>query len=432
VVAKSLANKINLELKDKKRIFLNSVSLFAFTMLFTGMVCIFSSCSAPPMETALVETATPTKSPMILPSFTPKPSETQMPSITPNPFGTPISSVKWPEEGDLTQPVDIQVNFGDSLSVLPSGSYLLYKDPTTRGLHYTSLDGSIQGMLFAFEPLYSVATFLRGRITSRVVGLFELGVTTRYVVDLTRQTILKLNPLCHEAVGFPSPIGKLMAGICTQRRIQLDGEIVIEIVSLENGESYHLVLPFEEDIRYKSNLVDWVTDESFIALVGPGEAPCLVSIPDLGMCCVTALKDKRILAISENWLVVRRSEGNNWILEIFPMSCFHEKGACEPITLELETISSTRFRWSPDGTMLALDEGNHLTSTTAKIGYYDTATWTYNEVGVFSRDYGLLDWCPDSTCMLIVGEPSYIAYLDGRMEQLYFNPDHPLAVIEIP
>jgi hypothetical protein len=432
VVAQSLAMKVSLDSRDKTRIFLNRVYLFIYFILFTGMICILSSCNEPALETTLAETVTATKSATIVPSLTPKPSETQTPSITPNPFGTPISSVKWPEEGDLTQPVDIQVNFGESLNDLPSGSYLLYKDPTTRGLHYTSLDGSHQGMLFAFDPPYSVATFRRGKITSHVIGVFELGVNTRYVIDLTRQTVMKFNPLCHEAVGSPSPNGELMAGICNERRIQLDGEIVIEIVSLENGENSHLILPFEEDKRYESNLVDWVTDECFIALVGPGEAPCLISIPELGMRCVTALEDKPILAISEDWLLVRKSEGNSRILEIFPMSCFHDKDACEPVTLELESISSTRFRWSPDGTMLALDEGNQLTSTTAKIGYYDTATWMYHEIGVFSRDYGLLDWCPDSTCMLIVGEPSYIAYLDGSIERLKFNPDHPLALIAIP
>ena len=71
---------------------------------------------------------------------TPVPPTT--PSPTPNPFGTQISSVKWSEEGDLSQPVDIYVDFGESLDDLSSGSYLLYMDSTTRGLHYTSLDGS--------------------------------------------------------------------------------------------------------------------------------------------------------------------------------------------------------------------------------------------------------------------------------------------------
>jgi hypothetical protein len=432
VVAKPLAKKKIFDLRHRKKIMLVRLSLFAFNMLFAGMICILSSCSAPTMETELLETITPTNSATILPSFTPQPSETQTPSITPNPFGTPINNVKWPEEGDLMQTVDIRVIFGESLDDLPSGAYLLYKDPTTRGLHYTSLDGSHQGMLFAFDPPYSVATFRRSRITSRIVGLFELGIPTRYIIDLSHQVVHKLGPFCNEFIGSMSPLGQWIAGVCQVYGDEPRGTIEIELISLEDGSGYHLEVPTLIEKLYTEIPLYWITDERFISLVAPDKEPCLFDIPALGMRCAPMIKNKRIHAISKKWLVVRRSEGNNRILEIFPMSCFQDEDECEPVTLELESISSTRFRLSPDGTMLALDEGNHLTSTTAKIGYYDTASWTYHEVGIFSRDFGLFDWCPDSTCMLIVGEPSYIAYLDGSMEQLKFNPGHPLALIAIP
>jgi hypothetical protein len=111
-------------------------------------------------------------------------------------------------------PVDIQVNFGTSLNDLPSGSYLFYKDQDTRGLDYSSFDGSIQGSLFAFEPPYSFSTFSKGRISPVIVDSFERCIPTRYVIDMKSRRALKLGPLCNDLIVFPSPNGQWMAGGC--------------------------------------------------------------------------------------------------------------------------------------------------------------------------------------------------------------------------
>ncbi len=418
---------------------------FTFAIVIAGMNGVLWSCTPPatkmpsmdipsPSHTATSQ-LTPTPSQSATPTVSP--TVTFTPTSTPTPFGTPISIIPWPEEGSLLQPVDIQVNFGTSLDDLPSGPYLLYKDQETRGLDYSSFDGSIQGSLFAFEPPYSVSAFSRGDITARIVGVFELNTSTRYVIDMKSQRVLKLGPLCKGLIGFPSPNGQWMAVGCQTSGDRPEGKIIIELISLEDGSASHMEIPTRiEELRFYNYIyVQWVTDDSFIFyIIGSKEGPCIVSIPDLGMRCPPELQDEEhpFIAVSKNWFIVKgRSQA--WIVDIFPISCFYEPGKCKPVvTLDDPKISFARFRWSPDETMLAIDSGDQRTSTTSEIGYYDTETWTYHKIRVFSRDYGLFGWCPDSSCMLIVGEPDYLAYLDGRIERLPFNLRHPQSIIGVP
>ncbi len=192
---------------------------FAIAFALVGLVGSLWSCTPPATKMPSTDTPSPshtatsqlssTPSPSAPPSVSPTASCT--PTSTPTPFGTQIGILPWPEEGSLLQPVDIQVNFGASLEDLPSGPYLLYKDQETRGLDYSSFDGSIQGSLFAFEPPYSVSTFLKGRISPVIIGSFEQSIPTQYVIDMKSRRALKLGPLCNDLIGFPSPNGQWMA-----------------------------------------------------------------------------------------------------------------------------------------------------------------------------------------------------------------------------
>ncbi len=414
---------------------------FALGFALVGLVGSLWSCTPPATKMPSTDTPSPSHTATSQLSSTPSqsatptvsPTATFTPTSTSTPFGTQIGIVPWPEEGSLLQPVDIQVNFGTSLDDLPSGPYLLYQDPENRGLDYSSFDGSIQGSLFALEPPYSVATFSKGRISPIIVGSFERGIHTRYAIDMKSQCVLKLGPLCNGIIGFPSPNGQWMAGLCQRYGDRPEGKLIIELISLENGSAYHLDISTNIEKIYAHNYIPWVTDDSFIALFGPEEEPCLVSIPDLGMRCVTSLNDKRFLAISPDWLVVEDRENGLLIANILPIACFHDSQECKPaFTIDNVAINFTRFKISPDGSMIALDSSYQRTSTTSEIGYYDTETWTYHKIGVFARDYGLFGWCPDSSCMLIVGETYYLAYPDGRIERMPINPDYPLAIIEVP
>ena len=133
------------------------------------------------------------------------------------------------------------------------------------------------------------------------------------------------------------------------------------------------------------------------------------------------------------YLLLNQSSSYTWIKEIYLIDCFSDSSSCDPIvTLDDEYTSSNMMYWSPDESMLAVDFGDHLTSTTAEIGFYDTETWTYHYVSTFPRSSGFFEWCPDSSCMIIVGDPSYILYLDGTRQEIPHDLNHPIALIEVP
>ena len=169
--------------------------------------------------------------------------------------------------------------------------------------------------------------------------------------------------------------------------------------------------------------------------MGLNEEPCLVSIPKLGMLCAPELVEKPLLSVSPlgTYLLTNRAIGATWIKDIHLIDCFTDQSKCDPIvTLDDERTGLSSLHWSPDETMLAADVGDHLTSTTAEIGYYDTETWTYHPVSIFPRSSGFFEWCPDNSCMIIVGDPSYILYLDGTRQEIPHDLTHPIALIEVP
>jgi hypothetical protein len=153
------------------------------------------------------------------------------------------------------------------------------------------------------------------------------------------------------------------------------------------------------------------------------------------MLCAPELVEKPLLSVSPlgTYLLANRAIGATWIKDIHRVDCFTDQSQCDPVvTLDDERTGSSSLYWSPDETMLAVDFGDHLTSTTAEIGYYDTETWTYHQVSIFPRSSGFFDWCPDSSCMIIVGDPSYILYLDGTRQEIPHDLNHPIALIEVP
>lgn len=155
------------------------------------------------------------------------------------------------------------------------------------------------------------------------------------------------------------------------------------------------------------------------------------------MRCAQTLKEKPILDISPGgtWLLVNRSPGAVWIKDIHLIECFDNANKCEPIaTLDDEPTSSGLMYWSPDEKKLGAVLGAGLGSLTSEIGYYDTNTWAYQTLATLSGDYLFVDWCPDSSCILVrknAETSGYIIFLDGLLKPL--TPDgFPLELIEIP
>jgi hypothetical protein len=337
------------------------------------------------------------------------------------------------------QPADIEVVFGTPVSELPAGTYILYEDSTTEGLNYISIDGTIEGQLFRFDPPYSVYRFaVGGPLSSRIAGLFDLDEPAAYVVDLERREAFKLAPLCWGNV-WPSPGVQWMANLCSP--LELEGEIIIEAVSLSNGRAQHLQVPFEGDRLFTMDLVRWVTDDlliaplaSFESLVGRSEVRCLVSLKMLGMRCVPGPDYWEIRAISPQWLVVNQPRRSFDTAQVITMECFLTDPACEPVAVfDRNDVWMTRYYWSPDNNYLATEAADWASPThPLRVGYYEVDTWTYHELAFLPTGHEFLDWCPDSSCMVVVGPTDYVAYLDGRLEPLPFELRGALQVIELP
>jgi len=441
MAAQSLASWTDNQPPFESRSCWRIVAQHLFTLIVIIGIAVLSACSTPTSIALSSATHEDTKTPTIrsIPGLTQTPAITQTLSPTVKPFGTPIERMTWPENGSLSQKVDIQINFGTSIDDLNPGSYIFYQDIDTKALNYVSFDGSISGSMFSFEPPYDVYTFSTGKISTRIVGRFDIGVT-RYIVDLARQSVLKLDPLCSEFLSVPSPAGKWLAIICTVPTGDQEGKIEIEIVSLENGVGFHLIIPFREGRRYAGNQILWVSDDSFIAHIGLEEEPCLASISKQGIRCASQLEGKEIVDVSPlgTWLIMLRRDRFNpkyWSAkDIYSLGCFESEQICEPVVeLENEIDLEGLFYWSPDETMLGVVSGAGLSSASTKVGYYDTETWTWNLLETFEGDYIFVDWCPDNLCMMVRkngASSGHILYLDHRVE--IFNDGLPIQIIEVP
>jgi hypothetical protein len=171
--------------------------------------------------------------------------------------------------------------------------------------------------------------------------------------------------------------------------------------------------------------------------VGQDDEPCLINIPDQGMCCAQMLKGKPILGVSPNgtWLLINRSRGAIWIKDVHLLDCFDDVSKCEPVvTLDEELISSGSMFWSPDEKMIGVVLSAGLGSLTSEIGYYDTDTWVYHTLATLPGDNLFVDWCPDSSCMLVRENAeisSYIIFIDGSLRHLDLD-GIPLKFVEIP
>lgn len=403
------------------------------------IIITLSACSKPPR---LFPSEKPTDT-YVIPS--PRSTSTSTPTSiasstytpTGKPCGTRIASTTIDQGDSVFIPVDILLRFEASLTGLSQDLFVIDITTDTENrietFQYLSAYESNRGNLLSLGDFINPDRIFFDGNETWIFGGFPT-TNIRYVLYPSKQSVYKFS-VCTQGWDEPSPLGQWVGSICTEPGLKQEGLVVVELISLADGRKYQLEIPSHEDIRYANNFIHWVSEDSFIGLLGYEEEPCLVLVPDLGMRCAPELLGKPILTISPlgTYLLTNRSRGYSWIKDIHLIECFQDRMKCDPIaTLDDKYTSSDMMYWSPDETMLAVDFGDHLTSTTAEIGYYDTEKWTYHQVGVFPRSSGFFEWCPDSSCMIIVGDPSYILYLDGTREEIPHDLNHPIAVIEVP
>jgi hypothetical protein len=337
--------------------------------------------------------------------------------------------------GSLFQPLSVPVTYGTALEDLSPGLYVIEMDSDTSGeeLRYVSVDTEQEGRLLLVNDHVYLRWIFYSMGKTRVLGGYP-RTASRFLFDLSRQQSFQV-PVCPEGSPEPSPSGLWLITMCIVYGEVQEGKVEVEGISLEDGTGFYLEIPSHSRKRYASSEIHWISDERFIANVGPDDEPCLISVPDLGMRCAPVLKDKPIRSVSENLLTVERSRGQIWIIEIYHMECFEDNSKCDPImTIDDDFLGSALLTWAPSEAMLGLVSSAGLRSLTSEIGYYDTATWEYHPLATLSGDYLFVDWCPDSSCILVrenAKTSGYIIFVDGNLKQLEFD-GFPLKFIEIP
>jgi hypothetical protein len=367
---------------------------------------------------------------------------TQESTASTEPIDTLRPSPSPDQRDSIFQPVGFQVEFEGTLEDLSSGLYFLEDMPDsatrTERLRYLNASTGQRGLLVATEELVFFQTASVEERSSLVIA-GSPHLATRFVIDLTAREAYEFEA-CHDGRPvMPSPQGHWLVTMCSQVGEDHGGTVQVQVVSLVSGEEIELNLAANATKRFGSDFVYWVTEDSFVAHLGPDEEPCLISLPGGEMRCAPSLAGKEISspAPGGNWLLVYRRDridAEFWnAQDVYSFECFKPQAMCEPLAVfDDEFASDTSMRWSPDATRLAVDSGHPLSSPTAKFGYFDTDSWAFHELAVLPRASHLFGWCPDSSCLIILGEPSYLAYLDGRLEQLPVVPLSPIAVVEVP
>jgi hypothetical protein len=408
----------------------------SFAIVICFLILVSASCSKPKVEAT--STSIEVTQPSIVPTLATKISEpnftqTSEPAVIP--FGTPIGIDEISQPGSAFETVDILARIENAFQDLPVGIYVIDRrvDAGDRieELRYADIHSDFEGTMLSIEELIRANNIYFNGIKTWLLAGYPT-TKERYLLDLSQQRVVKFE-VCIEGWDVPSSSGQWMATICTEPGEKQDGEVVVELISLEDEIIYQLRLPSHDDIRYADNFIHWVSEDTFIGLVGIDEEPCLIDITKKGMVCSLVLKDHPILAVSSDYLLTQRSNVIPYAFDIYSNDCFLQPSSCEPIfSFENEEFSSALFLWSPDGNYLAVETGKSLTSTKTTIAYFDLKSWAYYTLTGFPRDYGIVDWCPDSSCMVVSGEYSYVVGIDGQVEQLSYDLNNPIAVIEVP
>jgi hypothetical protein len=409
-----------------------ALEIKCYVRAFCLMVAVLlaTSCAEQPTIIPPTSTSKPTVNLGTQQTKVKKPTATVTSSLTqtPSPIGTPID-ISVSEVGISQSPME--VTFGVPIEELAPSIYLTYKTDETPGLGYLSIDMTQQGLLFSSSKKLSEMVFLDQPSKVQVIGTID--PRTREVIDLTARSNRRLEHLCSDNKVFPSPDGIWLGQICTSIGEKQDGEVIVELLSLEDEMKLMLDIPSFSGFR-ADDVIYWVSSDAFISSFGVNREPCLINISEHSMRCASIPERQSVIGISqEKWILVGDSGTN--IKTIYLFDCLTSTDKCEIIhMLEDDFALQAEMHWSPDGTMLGVVSGAGIGSDTTTIGYYDTDNWELHILSEIPGDHFFVDWCPDSRCLVVMGnipnQPGgHIVYLDGILQEI--PGIRPQQVIEI-
>ena len=404
-------------------------------MACTMIACVSAGgCSPRPNDETPTEFApAPSLSPTTTLVPVPEPSAVERPSWTEEPqgIGTPFSLK--PGGKARIGPSPMQVEFPAILATVAQGPYLLYQDNSQSKVSYASMAADDRGILVAsLDPLFDL------RLAEGPWGRWLTGtaaVQSLELIDLQNQYALRAQGICSKREFSRSPEGGSVAYVCPPEVSQGTQVMTIEIISL-NDMAYVQAISFQAEAGTYDPTIRWIREDAFLAFLGTRGEPCLISTSTRGMLCSAFLANKPILAASAEWIVVRKSRGQIGSVEVYPIDCLSDPDSCAPaIVLEGEEFSSSIFSPSPDNMRLGMVSGLGLNGQPIQVGYFDTKDWTRHDLDELSGDYVFVDWCPDSTCMVVAANDPKNAlaraiYIDGTTRT--YPGIKPFQVADLP
>lgn len=337
---------------------------------------------------------------------------------------------EFPESGNLLQPLEGEVEYGESLQSLPPGPYLMAIDTAAGTVGYASLDGSRSNTVLRMGeglPLPDRFTGGLGRLV-----LADLRRTSR-IYDLTDQTAWEVGPIClWETVLSISPDGRWIAADCessTQLEEVAQPHTVVEILSTDRGVGLRIALPKSPDDRQaRAPFVFWIGPRTLIASnvwIDGHLRTCGFSL-DSGLLNCPALStggDSPSFGGVEpdgQFVTLIYRDREPWESVIVPKTCFDIGGACpvtilkEPGTIPILTPNPDIVWWMPP---LEPSQRTH-------IGVYRAPDWQSRQVAELPGQYGTVEVCPNGECLFLEDLDTGLVYrldLDGTLTSFPFG-----------
>jgi hypothetical protein len=356
---------------------------------------------------------------------TPSPTPTSLPANT-----YPLNLEPWPESGDLLLPIDVEVFFETSLEELETGDYIVILDSREHAVRYASLSSGESGDLLRISPeapLPRLFVWNQDRFI-----LAEPGEHWR-IYDLVDQRAWRIGPVCASYFGSAfSPGGNWIGVECSkfEKANTTRQHVVIEVISLEMGKGYDIVIP-RDDYIY----ISWLDEDSLITSevqVSEKSRNCGLHFSEGIMYCPPSIT-------SDFYILSRRVTRSSFYIPMIgrymnpregilvPKVCFENGEQCTDI-IDLGPIEGHLYL-SPEGNVLAWIEQVEDPKLT-NIGVFEPPEWEARKIAQFKSDisdyhYRFVTWCPDENCLIVskIGSAfaNYRINLDATYQHLPYE-----------
>jgi hypothetical protein len=399
------------------------------SIIFLSLI---TACSVKP---TIIETQGADRTTEPLVTFSPTPTQISLPSvspssITPEPTKLPsntysMETSRWPEFGDLLQPIDGDFSFETLIQDLSPGRYLVFLNGVENTINYASLDNDLTGVLITLGESLGLPNKLFRRDGELILA--ERSSTWRFY-NLSDMSTWRIGPLCDSIYMAVSPSGEWLMGACSQTEWDEQGNklLILQIVSTKDGLGHKISLPFSGsiyDLRF-----EWFDADRLIvssARDSGKRANCAISFIDQLAYCPPIIPASSNISYSVRdlgkYVAFTNLDVSPKTAKLIPSECLILGEDCSGV-IDLGGIEGF-ITPSPNFDIVGWITGIGLEAKT-RIGIFDPITWESHQIVELEGNYTIDTWCPDSSCLIIYLEETFKRYrldLDGTLTVLPFE-----------